>query len=76
MVLYKAGSKVICSKCRAHVATIARDLYSHDRVVASMFEENQGQGPWRNCERANCRECGEPFMRKKFNGVTEFKEVI
>lgn len=61
-LIYNKGDTLYCQSCGAHIFTISRDLYMHDRLDSSIFEESQGQGPWLNGEVGACRKCKAQFL--------------
>ena len=61
MVSIKKGSKVVCTSCGSHIATVAEDILENERICENSFTED-GQGPWKGHERAACRECGKYWL--------------
>lgn len=57
----KSGDKLFCLSCGSHILTLLKDLCINDSLREEVIKQDEGQTPWKNCEKANCRICNKNF---------------
>src|SRR4051812_10656311 len=75
-IKYAKGSRIVCTGCEAHIATIAFDILDGEKVDATILEPAGGQAPWANGEQAACRVCKTLWLDNSYlfsQVVTEWK---
>ena len=70
--MYPKGTVLNCPRCESHILTFARDTYKNDFMCADVFSPTEGQGPWQNGDKCQCRKCQHNF----FSGGHFYGEII
>lgn len=62
----RAGTKITCPRCQSVIGRVSIDLYSGMRIRADAIEFEAGQKRHPK-EKAECRKCGEPYLKHFFS---------
>lgn len=73
-IVARAGTKIVCPRCKDVIGRVSIDIYSGMRVRADAIEFEQGQKRHPN-QKAECGKCSAPYMKHKPVGRT-FKTFV
>lgn len=56
------GKKIICAGCGDLIGVLGREMiFGVSRFSESTFQPDEGQVPWEEWDRFNCKKCDTPF---------------